>query len=112
MIKPDISRLINPKSIAVIGASEAPGRPGTIIMRNLLRSKARLYPVNPNYETIMHIPCADSVRELPQAPDIAVVTLKAEHAVGAARECARRRSCLHHHSRRRFRRNGRRRQGS
>ncbi|MBI9108160.1 MAG: acetate--CoA ligase family protein [Spirochaetales bacterium] len=88
MKKTDINRLINPASIAVIGASETEGKPGTIIMRNLLRSKARLYPVNPAYETVMHIPSVSSVEQLPPNLDIAIITLKAELAVKAAAECA------------------------
>ncbi len=89
MNKLDISRLVNPKCIAVIGASEAEGKAGAIIMKNLLRSSARLYPVNPKYETIFHIPTYNSVADLPCSPDIAVVTVAAALAVESAEQCAK-----------------------
>lgn len=89
MKETDVDRLINPASIAVIGASETEGKPGTIIMQNLMSSKARLYPVNPAYETVMHIPAADSITELPPNLDIAIITLNAEMSVTAAADCAK-----------------------
>lgn len=49
-----------PSSIAVIGASEKPGRIGTALMQNLLRGefKGRIFPVNPQYTTLMGLPAA------------------------------------------------------
>ena len=84
----DINRLLNPATVAVVGASETEGKAGMIIMKNLLRSKARLYPVNPSYETILHIPAASSIKDLPQGLDLAIITLNAKMSVAAAREAA------------------------
>ncbi|MFI9822877.1 acetate--CoA ligase family protein [Streptomyces sp. NPDC052013] len=74
---PDLDRLFRPGSVAVIGASDAEGRPHTRITRQLLdwaeRVGARLHPVHPRRPTVFGIPCTPSVADLPEQVDVAVV---------------------------------------
>ncbi|MEV8595160.1 acetate--CoA ligase family protein [Streptomyces sp. NPDC052012] len=74
---PDLDRLFRPGSVAVIGASDAEGRPHTGITRQLLdwaeRVGARLHPVHPRRPAVFGIPCAPSVADLPEQVDVAVV---------------------------------------
>ena len=74
--------LFRPESIAVIGASDKP-TPGRRIIASLERIgfAGRIFPVNPNYPSVLNRPCYASPAELPEAPDIAVFCL------GAARAC-------------------------
>ncbi|MEV6050222.1 acetate--CoA ligase family protein [Streptomyces sp. NPDC052107] len=75
---PDLSRFFRPESVAVIGASDAEGRPNTGITRQLLawaeRVGARVHPVHPTRPSVFGVPCAASVAELPPGQiDLAVL---------------------------------------
>ncbi|MFJ4539271.1 acetate--CoA ligase family protein [Streptomyces tibetensis] len=74
---PDLDRFFRPRSVAVIGASDAGGRPNTGITRQLAdwaeRVGARLYPVHPRRPSVFGIPCSPSVVDLPEPVDLAVV---------------------------------------
>ncbi|MCI3931360.1 acetate--CoA ligase family protein [Streptomyces sp. AN091965] len=77
---PDLDRFFRPESVAVIGASDAEGRPHTGITRRLVawaeRVGARLHPVHPSRPAVFGIPCARSVAELPGPVDVAVVLVR------------------------------------
>ncbi|MDB5902008.1 MAG: hypothetical protein JWM26_886 [Betaproteobacteria bacterium] len=66
-----IDRMLNPRSIAVVGAS-AKGGYGGRLLNAVLRSKdrVRIYPVNPNYDEIAGVKAYRSIAELPEAPDL------------------------------------------
>jgi len=74
---PDLERFFRPESVAVVGASDAEGRPNTGITRQLLawskRVGARLHPVHPTRPAVFGIPCVASVAELPEQVDVAVL---------------------------------------
>ncbi|MGW6543910.1 acetate--CoA ligase family protein [Streptomyces massasporeus] len=74
---PDLDRFFRPRSVAVVGASDAEGRPNTGITRQLAdwaeRVGARLHPVHPSRPAVFGIPCSPSVADLPEQVDLAVV---------------------------------------
>ncbi|MFE9097174.1 acetate--CoA ligase family protein [Streptomyces sp. NPDC007264] len=74
---PDLDRFFRPESVAVIGASDAEGRPNTGITRQLLawaeRVGARLHPVHPTRRSVFGVPCSPSVADLPEQVDLAVL---------------------------------------
>lgn len=74
---PDLDRFFRPESVAVIGASDAEGRPNTGITRQLLawaeRVGARIHPVHPTRTTVFGLPCHASVADLPERVDLAVL---------------------------------------
>ncbi|MEU9363372.1 acetate--CoA ligase family protein [Streptomyces avermitilis] len=74
---PDLDRFFRPGSVAVIGASDAEGRPNTGITRQLLtwaeRVGARLHPVHPTRQSVFGIPCVPSVADLSEPVDLAVL---------------------------------------
>ncbi|MFE6092076.1 acetate--CoA ligase family protein [Streptomyces massasporeus] len=74
---PDLDRFFRPRSVAVVGASDAEGRPNTGITRQLTdwaeRVGAALYPVHPSRPSVFGIPCSPSVADLPEQVDLAVV---------------------------------------
>ena len=61
--------------------------------------------MNPAYETVMHIPAAASISELPRGIDLAIITLNAGMSVKAAREAAEAGTAIHNSGGRRFRGN-------
>ncbi|WP_167159121.1 acetate--CoA ligase family protein [Streptomyces sp. MBT27] len=74
---PDLDRFFRPESVAVVGASDAEGRPNTGITRQLLdwaqRVGARIHPVHPTRDTVFGLPCVASVADLPEQVDLAVL---------------------------------------
>ncbi|MFE9647279.1 acetate--CoA ligase family protein [Streptomyces sp. NPDC006365] len=74
---PDLDRFFRPESVAVVGASDAEGRPNTGITRQLLswaeRVGARLHPVHPTRQSVFGISCVPSVTDLPEQVDLAVL---------------------------------------
>ncbi|MEU6201484.1 acetate--CoA ligase family protein [Streptomyces sp. NPDC047061] len=74
---PDLDRFFRPESVAVIGASDAEGRPNTGITRQLLdwagRVGARVHPVHPTRPSVFGIACVPSVADLPEQVDLAVL---------------------------------------
>lgn len=78
-----------PRSVAVIGASESPEKYGNIILRNILDGGFRgaVYPINPKSETILGLQCFRSVKDIPDAVDLAVVIIPARLVPQAITEC-------------------------
>ncbi|MFD8193710.1 acetate--CoA ligase family protein [Streptomyces wuyuanensis] len=74
---PDLDRFFRPQAVAVVGASDADGRPNTGITRQLIawaeRVGARLHPVHPTRTAVFGLPCVPSVAELPEPVDLAVL---------------------------------------
>ncbi|MDX1554654.1 MAG: CoA-binding protein, partial [Xanthomonadales bacterium] len=77
--------LLNPKSIAVIGASERANTPGREIMENLLAGgySGPLYAVNPGYESVCGVPCYPDVAALPQSVEQVFIAVGDTHVEGA-----------------------------
>ena len=80
---PDLSRLLNPKVIAVIGASDDPTRIGGKPIAYMVKQgyQGTILPVNPNRETVQGFKSYPSVDALPQTPDIAIVAVPASAAL-------------------------------
>jgi len=89
-MKSGIECLLNPKSIAIIGASPQEGKAGNFIVMQLLGGNFRIFPVNSRGGTVFGLPIYHSVLDVPEVPDLAVLALPAEATVGATVECAKR----------------------
>jgi acyl-CoA synthetase (NDP forming) len=75
MPKHRLDPLMNPRSVAYVGASETPGSPGCRLIQvaQSYDYAGTIYPINPKYETVQGIPCYGSLGELPEAPDLAIL---------------------------------------
>ncbi|HLI16530.1 MAG TPA: GNAT family N-acetyltransferase [Acidimicrobiales bacterium] len=84
-----MSRLLRPRSIAVIGASRRPGSIGHEIVRNLVAGgfQGAVYPVNPRAEAVASLPCWPSVTDVPARVDLAVIAVPAPAVLGVVGEC-------------------------
>lgn len=85
----DLNRLLNPTSVAVIGASQRAGSFGERVLYNLQYYGGRYYPVNARYETIGDMKCYKSVTELPEPVDCAVICAAREAVEDIVHECVR-----------------------
>lgn len=83
----DIKKLLNPKSVAVIGASEKDGF-GYSTCTNLLKSdiKEHVYFVNPNRENILGVKCYKQFSDIPEKIDMSVIILNKKLVKGALEE--------------------------
>ncbi|NRA59701.1 MAG: bifunctional acetate--CoA ligase family protein/GNAT family N-acetyltransferase [Psychrobium sp.] len=79
MNKQSISQLLHPQSVAVIGASNKQDRPGYLVMRNLLQANYNgpIMPVSNKYTAVCGVLAYAKVADLPQVPDLAVITVNA-----------------------------------
>ncbi|GAB1516944.1 bifunctional acetate--CoA ligase family protein/GNAT family N-acetyltransferase [Actinophytocola sp. KF-1] len=86
-----LANVLRPSSIVVVGAGRRPGSVGHAVLRNLLGGgyRGKLAAVNPHAEEIAGVPCAPSVAELTEVPDLAVVCVPAASVPDAVEECGR-----------------------
>src|SRR5262245_32853546 len=74
----DLTPLMRPRSVAVVGASLRMGR-GTRVIANLQQFgyAGRVFPVNPKYPEILGLPCYPDLAALPEPADVVVVAIPA-----------------------------------
>jgi len=84
-----IKPLIEPESVAVVGASRNPAKLGAIVLRNLINLgfNGRIYPVNPNANEIMGLKAYPSVKSIPDNVDLAVIVVPAPQVLDVVRDC-------------------------
>lgn len=85
----DLRKLLEPASIAVIGASENSKKVGGEIVANLKRGgfAGQVFPVNPKANAILDYACFPVVTDIPVAPDLAIVTVNAPQVPLVIRQC-------------------------
>ncbi|WNR45425.1 acetate--CoA ligase family protein [Paenibacillus roseipurpureus] len=83
-----LHRMLNPKSIAVVGASEKMNYGGRL-MKNMLAQgyEGKLYPVNPSSKEIFGVPCYASLEDITAEIDLAVIIVKAELVESLLAQC-------------------------
>jgi acetyl coenzyme A synthetase (ADP forming)-like protein len=81
--------LLKPKSIAVIGASRYPGTIGYLLLQCLIQSgfTGKIYPVNPNVDSLMSLKTYPSVTEIPGDVEAAIIAVPAKAVAKVADEC-------------------------
>ena len=89
-LKANMDSLFNPKSVAVIGASENSGKLGFHVMKSLTKGgfAGKIIPVNPGTAEIMGIKVSTSISDYDGQVDLAIVVLPAKLIPGVFRECA------------------------
>jgi acyl-CoA synthetase (NDP forming) len=88
----NLEKLLRPKSIAVVGASERADAIGTRVIQNLkeLGFSGRIYPINPKYPAVAGLRCFASLSDIPEAVDAAFFGVPAPQAVPLMKEAAER----------------------
>lgn len=83
-----LKRMFDPSTIAVIGATEKEGSVGRSVIKNLLAGKSRkVFCVNPSRETALGIPCHDSVTDIDEPVDLAIVVTPAKDVPQVVEQC-------------------------
>jgi acetyltransferase len=75
----ELDEIFQPSSVAVIGASNKPGKVGTYLFRNIIEAGfgGVVYPVNPSSKSVSGVRCYPSIEDLPETPDLGVVIVPA-----------------------------------
>jgi acyl-CoA synthetase (NDP forming) len=69
----DLRRLIDPKIVAVVGASETRGSFGERTLSNMSAFTGKVFAINPKYQSLLGRPCVPSLAEMPERPDCVVL---------------------------------------
>jgi len=91
MATPDLSRLLNPRGVAIIGASTDLSRIGGQPIKLLTEYgyKGKVYPVNPKYAEVKGLTCYPDVSAVPKPCDIALIAVSGALVPGAIEQCGK-----------------------
>ncbi len=83
---------LDPRSIAIIGASENPNKVGGRPVHYLDKFgfKGKIFPINPSRPEVQGHKCYPSLADLPEAPEMVIVAVAGDNAIGAVEDCAAR----------------------
>lgn len=86
-----VQRLLEPGSVAVIGASRTPGTVGHELVRNLVNGgfQGPVYPVNPSATHVASLPCFPNVEAIPGPVDMAIIAVPARGVPEVVEACGR-----------------------
>lgn len=93
----DVSALgafFRPQSVAVVGASSDPKKPGNTALRNMISMgyKGKIFPINPREEKILGLPCYRNVLDIAEPVELCVLLVSAELTLQVAKELAQRKA--------------------
>ncbi|MEM1513112.1 MAG: acetate--CoA ligase [Candidatus Jordarchaeales archaeon] len=85
----DLRALFRPSSVAVVGASRSKGKVGYEVLRNIVEGgyPGKVFPVNPNTDHILGLPCYPSVKSIGEDVELAVITVPAKFVPDVAEDC-------------------------
>lgn len=85
--------MVDPRSIALIGASSREGSVGHAVIENLLKGgyKGKLYPVNPSSSTVLGLKCYANVNDIPEPIDLAVIAVPGRVVAKVIEDCGKKR---------------------
>ena len=88
---PSVKVFFEPESVAIVGASNTPGKFGYFLLKNLMDMgfKGRIYPVNPNLEATLGLKAFPTVNSIPFEVDLSVIIVPAVHVPEIMRDCAK-----------------------
>ena len=86
-----MDRIMNPRAVAVVGASDGEGKIGNSVMKNIVNGgyAGELYPINPKADEILGRKAYKSVLDVPGEIDVAVFAVPARFCAGAMEEVGR-----------------------
>src|ERR1700721_3254726 len=81
---------LDPRSVAIIGASENPNKVGGRPVHYLDKFgfKGKIFPINPSRTEVQGHKCYKSLGDLPEAPDMVIVAVAGDNAIGTVEDCA------------------------
>lgn len=84
-----LKSFLNPKSVAIIGASENLGKVGGILVDKLMKFSGKKIFVNPNRESIFGMKCYKSILDYEKNIDLVLIAIPKDFVLNSLNECAR-----------------------
>ena len=91
MKRGSISNFLNPKTIAVVGASDNPQKVGGVLMNKLVKFTGKIIPVNINRDIVLGIKCYRKVDDYPGEIDMAIIAIPAKTVPYVLEDCGKKR---------------------
>lgn len=86
-----LGKMLQPKSIALFGASNQPGKVGYVCLKNLLTAyPGEIYPIHPQEKEILGLPAFPDLDHVPGPVDLAFVIVPVEAVLSVIEQCGRR----------------------
>ena len=84
-----LDHIFNPTSVAVIGASANPKKPGYLCTSNLITDgyQGRIYPINPSLSEFSGLKTYATILDIPDEVDLAISVVPAEQAISVLKDC-------------------------
>ncbi|MGM0542089.1 MAG: GNAT family N-acetyltransferase [Pseudomonadota bacterium] len=84
-----LSKLFNPLSVAVFGASDRAESVGANALQNLLKAgyQGELYPINPKHDRVQNQVCYKNIADLPKIPELAVIATPVASILAIIQAC-------------------------
>ncbi|HUJ88863.1 MAG TPA: bifunctional acetate--CoA ligase family protein/GNAT family N-acetyltransferase [Syntrophorhabdales bacterium] len=86
----DLRRMLDPQTVALVGASERERSTGRKLLQNLMATNGRdrvIFPVNPNKKAILNLECFPNISAIPRRIDLAVIVSPAPTVPAVLEEC-------------------------
>lgn len=86
----NLDPILSPKSVAVVGASNTPGKVGHDIFENIIKGnfQGTLYPINPKAKAVKCVRSYPSIMDLPEPVDLAIIIVPPKAALTSVDQCA------------------------
>lgn len=84
-----LENFFNPKTIAIIGASDHPGKVGGILMEKASKSQCKLVPVNKSHDFLFGQKCYKSILDYKEKIDLAVIAIPGMFVAPVLEECGK-----------------------
>ncbi len=88
--KNKLEKFFNPSSVAVVGATENPGKVGNVIAKNLLELgySGKVFFVNPKHKELLGQKCYKNLEEIERSVDLAIVAIPADFVLETIKKSA------------------------
>lgn len=87
----DLKKMLNPETVALIGATEKEGSAGRDLLENLYywSKERKLYLINPNKKTVLGLACYPTISEVPEHVDLSIIVTPAPSVPEIVKACVR-----------------------
>ncbi len=85
----DLTKILYPKSVAIVGASEKEGSVGNELLKHMLEFgyTGKIYPINPKHTQIMGLKCYAKITDVPKEIQLAIVAVPAKTVLDVVEQC-------------------------
>ena len=85
-----VKGILNPRHIALLGASNQPGKVGYVCLKNLLEGfQGKVYPIHPHEKEILGVPAYLDLEDVPNPVDLAFIIVPAESVLPILKQCGK-----------------------